>query len=54
MFEAEDNEDRCLEDVKQKRLNEDVAYNLITEKLKGKSIPYLQHMPQMERREVIK
>jgi putative transposase len=54
MFEAEDNEDRCLEDVKQKRLNEDAAFNLITEKLKGLSIPSLQRMPQMERKEAIK
>jgi len=54
MFEAEDNEDRCLEDAKKRKLNEDTAFNLITEKLKGCSIPSLQQMPQMERREVIK
>ena len=54
MFEAENNEDRCLEDAKQKRLNEDAAFNLITEKLKGHSISSVQGMPQMERRKVIK
>ena len=54
MFEAENNEDHCLEDAEQKRLNEDAAFNLITEKLKGHSIPSLQRMPQMERREAIK
>ena len=54
MFEAEDNEDNCLEDTKQERLNEDAAFNMITEKLKGHSIPSLQQMPQMERKEAIK
>jgi len=54
MFEAENNEDHCLEDAEQKRLNEDAAINLIMEKLKGHSIPALQRMPQMERREAIK
>ncbi len=54
MFEAEDNEDRCLEDDKHKRLNEDAAFNLITEKLEERSISSLQRMPQMERREAIK
>ena len=54
MFEAEYNEDRCLEDTKKKRLNEDTAFNLITEKLNGCSISSLQQMPQTERRKAIK
>lgn len=53
IFEAEDNEDLCLEDATQKRLNEDTAFNMITEKLNGRSISSLQQMPQMERRKAI-
>jgi hypothetical protein len=54
IFEAEGNEDRCLEDAEQKRLNEDAAFILITEKLKGRSIAFLQRMQQVERKEAIK
>lgn len=54
IFEAENNEDCCLEDTKKKRLNEDMAFNLITEKLKGCSNFSLQQMSQMERKQAIK
>lgn len=53
-FHAEDNEDNCLEDEQKKRLNDDLALNMINEKLKGQSISSLQQMSQMERREAIK
>ena len=53
LFEAEENEDRCLDDVEQKRLNDDIAFNLITERLEGRSISSLQRMSLMERREAI-
>lgn len=54
MFEAEDNEDRCLEDTKKIILNEDTAFNLIIDELKGLSIASLQQMPSKERRGLIK
>jgi REP element-mobilizing transposase RayT len=54
IFEAEENDDCCLDEVKQIRLNEDKAFNLIREKLKEHSIAALQSMPQNERKEAIK
>lgn len=53
MFEVEENEDRFLEDVAKKRLNEDEAFKLVTEKLKGQSISAFKRMPKKERREAI-
>ena len=42
-----------MDGEEQKRLNDDIAFNLITESLEGHSISSLQRMSLMERRESI-
>lgn len=52
-FEAEDNEDQCLEVVAPKRVSEKIARQMIAEKLDGLSIGMLQQIPISERKKIL-
>ena len=49
-FEAEDNDDQCLDDFKQKRLSQEIARQVIAEKLNGRPIGELRLIPPDERK----
>ncbi|MCL6610826.1 MAG: transposase [Peptococcaceae bacterium] len=53
-FEAEDNDDQCLDDFRQKRLSRETARQAITEKLNGRPIGVLQQIPPDERKTILK
>ncbi|MCL6479252.1 MAG: transposase [Peptococcaceae bacterium] len=54
VFEAEDNDDQCLEDIEQKRLSQEIARQVIAEKLNGRPVEALQQMPSDERKKILK
>lgn len=52
-FEAEDNDDQCLVSAEHKRLSQEIARQLIVDKLNGRSIETLQQMSTQERNEIL-
>lgn len=53
-FEAKNGDPGCLEDIEKKRLNQEAARQVITEKLNGRPIAVLQQLPAEERNEILK
>ncbi|MGE5631785.1 MAG: hypothetical protein ACM3TR_11890 [Caulobacteraceae bacterium] len=53
IFEAEENDDHCLDDLGQKRLSQEIARQVISEKLNGRPIEVLQQLPTDEWKRIL-